>query len=828
MVFEAAYEGSLHGNTVQHSIFEVRKNTVQHGVLVTTTEHCPYCGSGVQQGDTTCTNCGANIESMWANLPDGFILIDDTQRRLEIKRVLGRGGFGITYLVKPVKKGGRRVTVKELFPDGLVVRDANGTVRAKQGNEKAFESSKMRFLAEAQILRKLKHPSSTAFKGIWPMNGTLYMTLEFIDGETLEAHIARGAHLSESEAIAILHPVLEALEELHGYGLLHRDIKPANLMLPTDPDRPVELIDFGSAVAFQAGAPTKLTSAILTPQYAPLELYGSNVRLGPPSDLYSLGATIYEAVSGVRIPTALERANGAVVQPLEATVSTVSREFSKLVARTLELRVDDRFQTALEMRAALERLPLFSSTQSAPTAQVGAPFVPTTSSTPTPQNPVKARKPLIGPFNTPVSSAMNWDMWFVMWSLILAGIGIPVGVFAGWWALFAPIIVGFLVLVGNVFLLPGFGLLLVVRYKGSYPASPPQTGVYGWVSLVLALVAAFIPTYLATDLILDNLGTNGGRVLYGALALVALTLISSQAIRWAANLPFRGVRVPNPALVGFGLAVLVTVIGPSVAVGAINSISSLLGERTITATPSTTPNTTTTATTPSSPTKSNPVKRIQVTGWVVPERAWNNQFSSVAVFRALDENGAKISGSSFAEVQVNDLRGQSVNRGDRQWLESEQVGWKDSLDINGWTGELLAFKGKVADQRVQGTLTARGSKDSALEIVKAVNVSLSADRSNVIVSWKPVPNAKRYEVAAPCCGILENTRPNVEFPLEKLGSYGLWLTIRALGFDDDDILHSDEAALSRGSSFISTKKFTLADVKRLKPGASINITQWTK
>ncbi len=1049
MVLEAAYEGSLHGNTVQHIVFEAHENTVQHGALVTTTEHCPYCGSSVQQGDTTCANCGASIESMWANLPDGFILIDDAQRRLEIKRVLGRGGFGITYLVKPVKKGGRRVTVKELFPDGLVVRDASGTVRAKTGQETAFESNKARFLGEAQILRKLKHPSSTAFKGIWPMNGTLYMTLEFIDGETLEAHIARGAHLTEPEAIAILHPVLEALEELHGYGLLHRDIKPANLMLPTDPDRPVELIDFGSAVAFQMGAPTKLTSAILTPQYAPLELYGSNVRLGPPSDLYSLGATIYEAVCGVRVPTALERANGAVVQPLEATVSTVSREFSKLVARTLELRVADRFQTALEMRAALERLPLFSRTQSAPAAQVGVPFVPATVNAPTPQNPAKARQPVIGAFNTPVSSTPDLETWFLLWALILAGVGIPVGIITGWWALFAPIILVLLVLVGNVFLFPGVVLLaLVGRYKVPAVASLPQLGVYGLVSLGLAMLLSFIPTAIAS----------GGLGLYSGLTLIALTLISSQALRFAAYLPFRGVSVPRPALVGFGLTALMVIFGPGLAdvpkhmilslntrmtnpagldpssvtgwivpvrawdgtgevigaaavlrqrdgnlptdriqignpdesvpdtltgpdtihllfgsfkdasreslsfearggstsfglpnvfpvaqakqtLGRVQKMQAslskdalavkffwkpvpgakayraeIVGSKSITPQVVTEPRwavaatslqdpaslrvialgfdtndleagntaalergasaftgipisadqlrklkpgdaynlsagvmpesfvapisknqavpttSTTVATSSSNSSNANttPAQRVQVTGWVVPQRAWNNQFSSMAVFRALNESGSRIGGDPLVDVQIKDLRGKPMNGFGRRSVDFNQAGWWDSLETDDWTGELLAFTGKVADQPVQGTLTARGSKDGALEIAKAVTVSLSADRSNVIVSWEAVPNAKRYEVAAACCGILENTQPNVEFPLEKLGSYRLWLTIRAFGFDNDDILHSNEAAISRGSSFISTKKFTLKDLKRLKPGASINITQWTK
>jgi serine/threonine protein kinase len=310
----------------------------------------------VSYGSSPCGLCGAALE--WNALPDGFKL--RYGHGLEIVRVLGRGGFGVTYLADQLRSslGGRRVAIKECFPDGLVIRDSSGQVIAKPGCETEFADLLQRFLLEARLLNQIRHPVSTEFLACWQANNTAYLMMEFIDGETLEARIAKGSRLSEFEAVALLEPILDLLEGVHGKQLLHRDIKPANIMLTKDG---VELIDFGSVIKFDPQRNTKISSKILTPAYAPLELYGSQVRLGPSSDLYSLAASVYEAMTGVRVPSALDRSNGAMVQPLEAVLNSVSREFSKLIARALELRIDDRFETAQKMRAALRGVPVYSN-----------------------------------------------------------------------------------------------------------------------------------------------------------------------------------------------------------------------------------------------------------------------------------------------------------------------------------------------------------------------------------------------------------------------------------------------------------------------------------
>jgi serine/threonine protein kinase len=325
---------------------------------VMTSSPCPYCNASVTYGSNPCAVCGANLE--WNVLPDGFKL--QHGHSLELVRTLGRGGFGVTYLAN---HAGLQVAVKECFPDGLVTRDSNGSVKANLGCETEFNGVLRKFLLEARLLNQIKHPVSTKFLALWQENNTAYLMMEFIEGETLEARIVRGSHLSEFEAVALLEPVLDLLEGVHAQQLLHRDIKPANIMLTKNG---VELIDFGSVIKFDTTRSTKISSKILTPAYAPLELYGSQVRLGPSSDLYSLAASVYEAMTGVRVPSALDRSNGAVVQPLEAILNSVSREFSKLIARALELRIDDRFGTAQEMRAALRGVPVFSKPASSTSA----------------------------------------------------------------------------------------------------------------------------------------------------------------------------------------------------------------------------------------------------------------------------------------------------------------------------------------------------------------------------------------------------------------------------------------------------------------------------
>ena len=343
-------EPSLQENFLDHEMerFDATLRIALSQMQNLQTTICPYCTSSNPHFSRLCATCGSRLQN--TILPIGLRLKDGFY---ELEGVLGQGGFGITYLARHTGLG-TKVALKELYPDNLVMRDSSGKVRAQAGMQPEFESLKIRFSREAKTLRELNHKCSTKFISDWEERGTVFIAMEFIDGETLESRIARGALLTEREAREVMLPILELLEVVHSKGLLHRDIKPANIILTKNGG--VELIDFGSVTKFSANQRSKITSRLLTPAYAPLEQYGQEVMLTPSTDLYALAATMYEAVTGKAPPNALERANGAMMYLARLVEPTISREFSEVLDKALELRMEDRYSSAVEFLFGLSSI----------------------------------------------------------------------------------------------------------------------------------------------------------------------------------------------------------------------------------------------------------------------------------------------------------------------------------------------------------------------------------------------------------------------------------------------------------------------------------------
>jgi serine/threonine protein kinase len=260
--------------------------------------------------------------------------------RYEIEYVLGRGGFGITYRARDHKTG-ERVALKELFPDGNATRDSSGRVALVSGSEDDFLRLRVTFEAEADLLASLRSQAIVAVIEFFEENQTAYLVMEYLEGETLEERIARQP-LNDTEARDILGTLLEALEEVHNLGVLHRDIKPANIVLSTHGP---ELIDFGTAMK-GIGREVKVVDRILTPAYAPLEQYAGESKFGPPTDLYALAATFYEAVTGVRPASALERSRGVPLKPIRVIAPNISSLLAETLESALKLRVDQRPKSA--------------------------------------------------------------------------------------------------------------------------------------------------------------------------------------------------------------------------------------------------------------------------------------------------------------------------------------------------------------------------------------------------------------------------------------------------------------------------------------------------
>lgn len=242
------------------------------------------------------------------SLPKGTRL-----RNYEVVSVLGHGAFGITYQARDTTLG-RTVAIKEYLPTMLALRDGQSIVIPRSTElAEDFTWGRDRFLEEARILVTLDGvPSVVRVHDFLEANGTAYMVMALVRGETLERRLKRDRTLPAPVVEKLLHRLLDGLEQVHEAGFLHRDIKPANIILDAD-DNPT-LIDFGASRASMADRTSAMT-AIFTPRYAAVEQLGSD-RQGPWTDIYGLSVTLHYAVTGRAPPTAMERLSSDGYEPL--------------------------------------------------------------------------------------------------------------------------------------------------------------------------------------------------------------------------------------------------------------------------------------------------------------------------------------------------------------------------------------------------------------------------------------------------------------------------------------------------------------------------------
>jgi serine/threonine protein kinase len=233
--------------------------------------------------------------------------------RYEIISILGQGGFGITYRARDTQLG-REVAIKEYLPSALAVRQDGVTVLPRSTKmAEDFTWGRDRFVSEGQTLASLHGaPAIVHVFDFLEANGTAYIVMELLSGETLEDRLKRDGKLDAEAVDKILWPLLDGLEQVHKAGFLHRDIKPANILLNRE-GKPT-LIDFGASRAAMVGRTTALT-AIFTPGYAAAEQMTS-ARQGPWTDIYGLSATLYHAITGHVPPSAFDRMLDDKYEPL--------------------------------------------------------------------------------------------------------------------------------------------------------------------------------------------------------------------------------------------------------------------------------------------------------------------------------------------------------------------------------------------------------------------------------------------------------------------------------------------------------------------------------
>ena len=225
-------------------------------------------------------------------LPLGFML-----EEYQIERVLGSGGFGITYYAWD-RHLDKAVAIKEYLPNEFAVRYEDTTVAPKSSSDaETYEWGLTRFLEEARILAGFDHPNINRVYRRLEAHGTAYMVLEYLPGESLSARLKRTGRLSPEEVWRLFNEILSGLSEVHRQDYVHRDIKPGNIMFREDGG--AVLLDFGAARQ-AVGQRSKSITSILTPGYAPIEQYDQKaVYVGPWTDFYALGVVAYRCVTGV-------------------------------------------------------------------------------------------------------------------------------------------------------------------------------------------------------------------------------------------------------------------------------------------------------------------------------------------------------------------------------------------------------------------------------------------------------------------------------------------------------------------------------------------------
>ncbi len=240
-------------------------------------------------------------------LPDGFQLEEYT-----VERQLSLGGFSIVYLATDAE--GRQVAIKEYLPNSLALR-GEGEIKPQISTDHlgAFRYGMKCFFEEGRALARLSHPNVIRVLNFFRANDTVYMVMEYERGRTLQEFIQKHqGHISERFMRGVFTRLLNGLREVHSHKLLHLDLKPSNVYLRTD-NTPV-LIDFGAArQTLLADQP--MLKPMYTPGFASPEHYGSRKDLGPWSDIYSIGASMYACLSGAAPQAADERLKKDLLTP---------------------------------------------------------------------------------------------------------------------------------------------------------------------------------------------------------------------------------------------------------------------------------------------------------------------------------------------------------------------------------------------------------------------------------------------------------------------------------------------------------------------------------
>ena len=313
---------------------------------------CMGCMAEIADHEEVCPHCGyrknTDVKEAYYLLPGKTV-----GKKYMVGKVLGYGGFGVTYIGWDTVLN-RKIAIKEYLPSDFATRSYGTEALTVFSGEATvqFEAGLNSFIAEAKRLARFNRiPEIVDIYDCFMENDTGYIIMEFLEGVTVKELLKEKGRIPVEDARKIVMAVLRGLSEVHREGIIHRDIAPDNIFITTKNE--VRILDFGAA-RFATAVQSRSLSVILKPGYAPEEQYRSKGEQGPWTDVYALGATFYRMITGVRPEEAIERMVEDRVKPPSALGVCLDPNIENAIMNSLNVRREYRIQDAQSFYQALE------------------------------------------------------------------------------------------------------------------------------------------------------------------------------------------------------------------------------------------------------------------------------------------------------------------------------------------------------------------------------------------------------------------------------------------------------------------------------------------